>query len=186
MVKNAYSYIKQNIRKNLKEKLIAWRKQNSIVKINKPTDIGRARKLGYKDKKGYVVCRVKIRRGGHKRTRPRKGRKTKNLTIRKNLKMNYRWISESRAQRKFTNLEVLNSYQIGKDGQHYFYEIIMIDSSKPEILNSEKIKWIATKKNKNRVFRGLTSAGKKARGLRKHNKRKVKDKRKIRKIKKKS
>jgi len=163
---NAYSYIKENIRKNLKEKLIAWRKSNSIVKLDKPTDIGRARNLGYKDKKGIVVVRVKLRRGGHKRTRPNKGRKTANLSVRKNLKMNYRWIAESRAGKKYKNLEVLNSYQVGKDGVHYFYEVILVDPERNEIKKSKDLKWISKNKNRNRVFRGLTSAGKKSRGLR--------------------
>ena len=81
--------------------------------------------------------------------------------------MNYRWVAEQRAQRKFTNLEVLNSYKIGKDGQHYFFEIILIDPQRHEIKKDKTISWITNKKNKRRVFRGLTSAGKKSRGLRK-------------------
>jgi len=172
-MKSAYSYIKQNIRKNLKDKLISWRKDKSIMKISKPTNIGRARNLGYKDKKGFIMVRVKVKRGGHKRPRPKGGRRSKRMTIRKSLKMNYRWIAEQRAQRKFTNLEVLNSYKIGKDGQHYFYEIILIDPERPEIKSDPAINWISNKKNKRRVFRGLTSAGKKSRGLRKKGKTKT-------------
>ena len=163
---NAYKYIKENIRKNLKKKLIAWRKQNSITKIDKPTDIGRARNLGYKDKKGFIVARVRVRRGGHKRPRPKKGRKSSKQTIRKTLKMNYRWIAEQRAQRKFTNLEVLNSYLIGKDGVSYFFEIILVDPEREEIKKDKTINWICSKKNRSRVFRGLTSAAHKSRGLR--------------------
>ena len=125
-----------------------------------------ARKLGYKDKKGFVVVRVRVKRGGHKRPRPKKGRKSKNLTIRKTLKMNYRWIAEYRAQKKYKNLEVLNSYLIAKDGQHYFYEIILVDPTKPEIKADKTINWICSNKNRKRAFRGLTSAAKKARGLR--------------------
>ncbi len=165
-MKSAYSYIKESIRKNLKEKLIAWRKDKAIVKLEKPTDIGRARKLGYKDKKGFVVVKVRVKRGGRKRPKRKKGRRSKRQTIRKTLKMSYRWVAESRAQRKFTNLEVLNSYMIGKDGQHYFYEVILIDKNRPEIKKSE-LSWIAKPENKKRVLRGLTSAGKKSRGLRK-------------------
>jgi len=166
-MKSAYKYLKESIRENLKEKLIAWRKDKAIVKLEKPTDTGRARNLGYKDKKGFVVVRVRVKRGGHKRPKRRKGRRSKRQTIRKTLKMSYRWIAESRAQRKFTNLEVLNSYQVGKDGQHYFYEVIMVDPSRPEIKKDKTINWICNKENKGRVFRGLTSAGKKSRGLRK-------------------
>ncbi len=167
MAKPAYSYIKQNIKESLKEKLIAWRKSKAIVKINKPTDIGRARTLGYKDKKGFVIVRVRLKRGGRKRPKPGKGRRSKRQTTRKILKMNYRWVAESRAQRKFKNLEVLNSYKIGKDGKHYFFEVIMLDPNKPEIKKDKNLAWITKPENKRRVFRGLTSAGKKSRGLRK-------------------
>ena len=79
--------------------------------------------------------------------------------------MSYQWIAEQRASRKYTNLEVLNSYQVGKDGQHYFFEIIMIDPSMPEIKSSE-LSWICNTENRGRAFRGLTSAANKSRGLR--------------------
>ena len=80
--------------------------------------------------------------------------------------MSYQWVAEQRVQRKFRNLEVLNSYNIGKDGLYYFYEVILVDPSKPEIKNDRTISWITQKQNKNRVMRGLTSAAKKSRGLR--------------------
>ena len=162
---NAYDYIKQNLRNSLKEKLIEWRRAGSFVKLEKPSDIGRARALGYKDKKGFVIIRVKLIRGGRKRSVANKRRRSKRKTNRKTLKMNYQWVAEQRATRRYTNLEVLNSYQIGKDGQHYFFEVIMIDPERPEIQNSE-LSWICKPENRKRAFRGLTSAAKKSRGLR--------------------
>ena len=80
--------------------------------------------------------------------------------------MSYRWIAEQRAQKKFPNLEVLNSYNLAKDGKHYFYDVILVDYSKPEIKNDKTMNWITKKTNRHRVHRGLTSAGKKSRGLR--------------------
>lgn len=164
--KSAYKYIKENVRNNIRDKLVAWRRQNSVQKIDKPTDLSRARNLGYKDKKGFVVARVKIKRGGRKKTRPKRGRRSKRQTNRKNLKMSYQWVCELRASKKFKNLEVLNSYQIAKDGKHYFYEVILIDPERPEIKKDKNFKWITEKTNKKRTERGLTSAGKKSRGLR--------------------
>jgi len=165
-----YKYIKQAWKKPdkkiLRERMIQWRKSGAFTKVDKPLRLDRARALGYKDKKGFVIIRVRLKRGGHKRPRPNKGRRSKRLTARKTLKMNYKWIAEQRAARKFKNLEVLNSYQIGKDGIHYFFEIIMIDPSKPEIKKDKKLNWICQPANKGRTFRGLTSAGKKSRGLR--------------------
>lgn len=171
MAEGMYHYIgeawKKPGRELLHEKLIKWRAGNSIERVEKPLRLDRARALGYKDKKGFVVARVRLKRGGRRRTRVGvKGRKSRKQSIRKTLKMNYRWVAEIRAAKKYTNLEVLNSYWVGKDGKYYFYEIIMIDPSRPEIKNDDVLKWIANKKNQNRAERGLTSAARKSRGLR--------------------
>ncbi len=153
--------------KTLRQRMIDWRKSNAVVKLDKPLRLDRAHSLGYKAKKGFVIARVRIKRGGRKRPKPGKGRRSKRQTTKKILKMSYQWVAEQRAARKFTNLEVLNSYKIGKDGKYYFYEIILVDYSRPEIKSDKNMKWITKKKNQGRVFRGLTSAGKKSRGLRK-------------------
>jgi large subunit ribosomal protein L15e len=170
MVKGLYHYIRQAWKKPdkkiLREKMVLWRKEYVFTKIENPTRIDRARALGYKAKKGFVIIRIRIRRGGHKRPRPNKGRRSKRLHTNKNLKMNYKWIAEQRVSKKFSNLEVLNSYFVGKDGQHYFYEVICVDPSRPEIKNDKTINWITKPTNQNRPERGLTSAAKKSRGLR--------------------
>lgn len=146
--------------------MVEWRKSGVFTVVDKPLRTDRARALGYKGKKGFVVVRVRVKRGGHKRPRPNKGRRSKRLHARKNLKMSYKWIAESRAERKFKNLIVLNSYLIGKDGINAFYEVIMIDPKRPEIANDKKMKWTQDSANKKRAARGLTSAAKKSRGLR--------------------
>ena len=61
---------------------------------------------------------------------------------------------------------MLNSYNVGKDGKYYFYEVILVDYSRPEIISDKNQNWICKKTNQHRVHRGLTSAGKKSRGLR--------------------
>ncbi|MBU2612749.1 MAG: 50S ribosomal protein L15e [Nanoarchaeota archaeon] len=170
MAHGLYHYLREAWKKpdtkTLRERMTEWRAGNVFTKVEKPLRLDRARGLGYKDKKGFVVIRVRIRRGGHKRPRPNKGRRSKRLHTNKNLKMSYKWIAEQRVSKKFTNLEVLNSYNIGKDGMHYFFEVICVDPTKPEIKNDKTINWISKKENKNRPERGLTSAGKKSRGLR--------------------
>lgn len=162
---NAYDYIKQNLKNSLKERLVEWRKQPVFVKLEKPSNIGRARSLGYKDKKGFVIIRVKIIRGGRVRNVHNKRRRSKRKSVRKVLKMSYQWVAESRAAKKYTNLEVLNSYQVGKDGMHYFYEIIMVDPQRPEIKSDPNYSFLSRPENRGRAFRGLTSAAKKSRGL---------------------
>ena len=153
-------------KKTLQERMTAWRKTGVFTKVEKPLRLDRARSLGYKAKKGFVMIRIRIKRGGHKKPRPNKGRRSKRLTPRLTLKMNYKWIAESRVSKKFKNLEVLNSYPVGKDGMHFFYEVICIDPSKPEIKSDKQLSWITKPGHKKRVLRGLTSAAKKSRGLR--------------------
>jgi large subunit ribosomal protein L15e len=171
MTKGLYHYLreawKKPDKKVLRERMIEWRKSGVFTKVKKPLRIDRARALGYKAKKGFVIIRIRVKRGGHKRPRPNKGRRSKRLHTRKNLGMNYKWIAEQRVGRKYTNLEVLNSYMVGKDGVHYFYEVICVDPTKPEIKSDKVINWIGKKANTKRPMRGLTSAAKKSRGLRK-------------------
>ena len=170
MVKGLYHYLreawKKPDKKLLRERMIEWRKSGVFTKVEKPLRIDRARALGYRDKKGFIVIRIRIKRGGHKRPRPNKGRRTKRLHTRKTLKMSYKWIAEQRVGRKYKNLEVLSSYLIGKDGINYFYEVICVDPEKNEIKSDRKINWITKGTNQNRPMRGLTSAAKKSRGLR--------------------
>lgn len=170
-MKGLYHYIRNAWKKpdvkTLRERMIEWRRSEAVVKVDKPLRLDRARSLGYKAKKGVIVARVRVVRGGHKRSRPNKGRQIRKLTIRKNLDLNYKAIAERRAQAKFKNLEVLNSYNIGKDGKYYFYEVILVDPRRQEIQNDKQLSFICNPKNKNRVLRGLTSSQKKSRGLRK-------------------
>src|SRR3989338_6887844 len=171
MTQGLYYHIKQAWKNpneiRLRELMTKWRSEPAVFKIEKPTRLDKARTLGYKAKKGFVMARVRIKRGGKQRERTNKARKPKKHTIRLVLKMNYRWIAEQRAQKYFNNLEVINSYQVGKDGKYYFFEVILVDYSKPEIINDRTINWICNPTNRNRVYRGLTSAAKKSRGLRK-------------------
>lgn len=168
MAKGFYHYLKQAWKKpdkgTLRKRMVEWRASEVFTKVDKPLRLDRARALGYKDKKGFIIIRVRVIRGGHKRERPNKGRRGKRMHTHKNLMMSYQWIAEQRVANKYNGLEVLNSYLIGKDGMHYFYEVICVDPTKPEIKNDNTINWIVN--NKKRAIRGLTSAAKKSRGLR--------------------
>ncbi len=136
----------------------------SVVRIPKPTKLARARRLGYKAKQGVVVVRVRVRKGGRRKPRPSRGRKPKRMGVLKFTPgKSLQWMAEERAARKYPNLEVLNSYWVASDGRYEYYEVIMIDPHHPVIKSDPQLSQI---KAKGRVFRGLTSAGKKARGLR--------------------
>ena len=155
------------VKEIMKQRAIEWRRQPTIVRVERPTRLDRARKLGYKAKQGFVVVRVRVRRGWLKRPRPKAGRRPKRMGVTKiKLAKSLRLIAEERAARRFPNLEVLNSYWVWEDGRHKWYEIIMVDPHHPVIQSDENINWICESVHQGRVFRGLTSAGKKMRGLR--------------------
>jgi len=150
----------------MKQRLIEWRKEPAIVRIEKPTRLDRARKLGFKAKQGFIIVRVRVRRGGLRKQRPKAGRRPKRMGVKKykpakSLKL----IAEERAARKFPNLEVLNSYWVGEDGRHKWFEVIFVDPHHPVVKADKNINWICNSSHKGRVFRGLTSSGKKIRGL---------------------
>ena len=161
------SYVKEL----MKERLPRWRRQPVIVRIDKPTRIDRARSLGYKAKTGYVVARIRVRRGSRRKSRFKNGRDPKRMGVKKiSGEKSIQRMAEERVARKYPNLEVLNSYWVWEDGKAKYYEVIMVDPQCPTIKNDNSINWICSNKHTRRAHRGLTSAGKKGRGLNKNGK----------------
>lgn len=150
-----------------RSRLIDWRAQPATLRVARPTRLDRARALGYRAKPGIIIVRQRVERGGRMREAIRAGRKPKKFRHRKILAMNYQAVAEQRAAQAFPNCEVLNSYYLAQDGHHYWYEIIMLDRAHPQIKHDHYLSWIARPSQKGRVFRGLTSAAKRYRGLRK-------------------
>ncbi|OGM02470.1 50S ribosomal protein L15e [Candidatus Woesearchaeota archaeon RBG_13_36_6] len=148
------------------QRLIKWRREPVTLRINRPTRLDKARSLGYKAKPGFVIVRQRVIRGGKQRPKFSGGRRSKHMRRRLVLAKNYQQIAEERANKKFLNCEVLNSYEVAKDGKHYWYEIILIDKNHPAIKADPNLKWISENKHTRRVYRGLTSAARKSRGLR--------------------
>ena len=72
-------------------------------------------------------------------------------------------MAEERVAKHYPNMEVLNSYKVGADGKHIYYEVIIVDRSNPAIIKDRGTSWVCDEKG--RAFRGKTSAGKKGRGL---------------------
>ncbi len=157
---------KESLGKTWNQRLIQWRKEPVITRIDKPTRIDRARSLGYKAKQGFVLVRVRVNKGVSKRPKITGGRRPKRFGSYYPKDKSKNVIAEQKVARKFLNLEVLNSYWIGEDGQHKWFECILIDPNHPVIKSDPHINWISQPQHKNRTFRGLTSAGKKSRGLR--------------------
>jgi large subunit ribosomal protein L15e len=122
-----------------------------LAKIERPTNLARARTLGFKAKKGdYIIIRVRMRRGQRKRPEPMGGRKPgKNIRF-LSPGVSLQRSAEQKAARKYRNMEVLNSYWVGEDGQKKYFEVIMVN---PKIMQIRKT----------RAFRGLTSSAMKGR-----------------------
>ncbi|GAB4325865.1 MAG: 50S ribosomal protein L15e [Promethearchaeota archaeon] len=179
MVKSGYKYVSETFMKHERsfgtpnwERLVKMRRRKKAVhRVPKPTNVARARSLGYRAKQGFVIVQSRVKKGTREKPRPKKGRKPHAMGVTKyTAKKSKRWIAEERAARKYPNLEVLNSYYVAEDGRYKWYEVIMVDPHHPSIIADPKINWIGVGANKGRVFRGLTSAGKKSRGLHKKGK----------------
>ena len=177
----ASKYIKETIQKEFKkeknddynykklytDRLIKYRHtKEAILRLDKPTNLPRARELGYKAKQGFIVVLAKIRKGSGLIRRPVNGRKPKRMGVNKiTRRISIQRMAEIRSATKYPGLEVLNSYLIGEDGQQKYYEIILVDPTHPRIMSDKDINWICWPQNKGRAYKGITSAGKKNRGL---------------------
>jgi len=150
-------------RELVKSRLPEWRRDPAILRIERPTRLDRARSIGYKAKKGFLVVRVKLLRGGRRRPKPSGGRVPSKLTRRKNLSISYQRIAEERANKNFKNCEVLNSYYVAKDGRYAWYEVILVERSL--VSRYKGYEWLAGKSNRGRVYRGKTLSGRRSRGL---------------------
>ncbi|MDY6966971.1 MAG: 50S ribosomal protein L15e [Halobacteriota archaeon] len=147
-------------------RLQKWRREPTVARIERPTRLDRARSLGYKAKQGIIVARTRIRRGSRRKSRYIRGRRTKHMGMHKiTPAKSLQRIAEERTARRFPNLEVLNSYWVGEDGRHKWFEVILVDPNHPVIKSDPNLNWICDPSNKGRAFRGKTSAGKRGRGL---------------------
>jgi len=110
-----------------RKRLALWRKQQAIVRIEKPTRIERARSLGYKEDKKSIVVRVRVRKGNPYRPRPKAGRRPKRMGVKQwTYKIGDQAIAERRAQLKYSNMRVVGSYLAGEDGVYKWYEVILV------------------------------------------------------------
>jgi large subunit ribosomal protein L15e len=175
MAKSLYHNLRETWRKPDKgfqsinwQRHIEWRKGASFERVERPLRLDRARALGYKAKQGIVVVRARVRRGGLRKKRFTAGRAPSKMGVNKiTMRKNIQWIAEERTARKYPNMQVLNSYWVGEDGRNKYYEVILADPSHPSIAKDKQYAYLTDPSNKRRVLRGRTSAGQKARGLRK-------------------
>jgi len=123
---------KADLQLYLRQLAIKWRREPTVHRVEHPTRLDRARALGYKAKQGYVVVRVRIRKGGARKPRPRSGRRQKAMGVNRYTRaMSLRNIAEEKAKKKYPNLRVMNSYYVWEDGRHHWFETILRDPHNP-------------------------------------------------------
>ncbi len=154
-----------------RQRLVQWRREPVYQRVDRPTRLDAARRLGYKAKQGVTIMRTRVRRGGLRKGKIHMKRKPSKAGIKKiTMGKSIQRIAEERVDRRHPNMEVLNSYWVGEDGRHKWYEVILVDRSHPQILADKELSFVAGPSHRSRAQRGKTSAGKRGRGLHKKGK----------------
>ncbi|KAG0007256.1 60S ribosomal protein L15, partial [Podila clonocystis] len=172
----AYKYLEELAKKKqsdvmrflLRVRCWEYRQLNVIHRASRPSRPDKARRLGYKAKQGYVIYRIRVRRGGRKKPVAKGatfgkpgGHGVNQLKYQRSLQAT----AEERVGRKCGNLRVLNSYWVNQDSTYKYFEVILVDPSHKAIRRDARINWIVNPVHKRREARGLTSATKKNRGF---------------------
>merc|ERR1712050_378857 len=151
-------------------RLRSWhfRQLPAIHRASRPSRPEKARLMGYKAKQGYVIYRVRVRRGCRKRLAPKGatyGKPVHEGVNQLKFQRRIQSVAEERAGKAMGGLRVLNSYWVAQDSTYKYYEVLMVDPHHKVIRRDPAMQWITKPTHKHRETRGLTSAGKKSRGL---------------------
>uniref|UniRef100_A0A7E4UUY6 Ribosomal protein L15 n=1 Tax=Panagrellus redivivus TaxID=6233 RepID=A0A7E4UUY6_PANRE len=179
VIMGAYKYMQEIWRKKQSDvmrylqRVRTWqyRQLAAIHRAPRPTRPEKAHRLGYKAKQGkyrlirlfsmYSFCESsRLLTKGQTYGKP-KTHGVNQLKFARNLQS----VAESRVGRRCGGLRVLNSYWIGQDSTFKFFEVILLDPAHKVIRNNPDTQWITKAVHKHREMRGLTSAGRKSRGL---------------------
>merc|ERR1712183_840501 len=173
----AYKYMSEIYRKKqsdvlrylLRIRCWQYRQLTKVHRVPRSTRPDKARRLGYKNKQGFVIYRIAMRRGGRKRPVPKgcpygKPKTSGGVKQQKPVR-NLQSIAEERVGRRVQGLRVLSSYWVGQDSTYKYFEVIMIDIHHKAITRDPKINWMCGNVQKHRELRGLTTAGKSSRDL---------------------
>jgi large subunit ribosomal protein L15e len=124
--------------------------------------------LGYRAKQGYVIYRIRVRRGNRKKQVPKgctygkpKHHGVNQIKPIRSLQA----VAEERVGRRIGSLRVLNSYWVAQDSTYKYFEVILLDPFHKAIRRDPRAQWICKPVHKHREMRGKTSAGRKSRGL---------------------
>ncbi|KAL1916071.1 60S ribosomal protein eL15 [Calcarisporiella thermophila] len=172
----AYKYLEELYKKKqsdvmrflLRVRCWEYRQLNVIHRASRPSRPDKARRLGYKAKQGYVIYRIRVRRGGRKKPVPKGqtyGKPVRQGVTQLKYQKSLRVTAEERVGRRCGNLRVLNSYWINSDSTYKYFEVILVDPNHKAIRRDPRINWICNPVHKHREARGLTAIGRKSRGI---------------------
>jgi len=123
-VRHGRNRLKQGLRNPVAENA-EWRREGSVVRLEHPTRIDRARNLGYKAKQGIALyASYKAEVAGN----PVRAREE---SLPDGGQPDHPWKKSSANCRrtcsvKYPNMEVLNSYWVGQDGKQKWFEVILV------------------------------------------------------------
>lgn len=127
-----HKYVNQSFQDSMKRRTEAFRKrirdwndQEGIIRVEKPTNIARARELGYRASREIIVVRVRVRKGKRVREPADLGRKPAKNRKKENPGKKWQWFAEVKAWKKHRNMKLIGSYYAGADGMHSYYEVIL-------------------------------------------------------------
>merc|ERR1712131_92003 len=125
--------------------IVEARQNDEVHRVERPTYLERARKLGYKAKQGYSIWVVKIGKGDA--FRDYNNGNTRGKCVNAGIhqikpSLNKQAEAEQIIGKKLGSLRVLGSYKIGCDLKSHYFEVIMVDPMHNAIRNDYKINWI--------------------------------------------
>lgn len=119
---------------DIASRVVLLRRSPTIVRLERPSRLDRARMLGYRAKQGVIVVRIKVSRGGMRKKRPTSGRRPKHLgVLRIKAAISTQKVAERRVSQRYSNMKMLGSYPLWSDGKWSWYECILIDLKHPSI-----------------------------------------------------
>jgi large subunit ribosomal protein L15e len=136
----AYKYLEELYKKKqsdvmrflLRVRCWEYRQLNVVHRASRPSRPDKARRLGYKAKQGYVIYRVRVRRGNRKRMAKKGatyGKPVNQGVTQLKFQRSLRSVAEERVGVRCPNLRVLNSYWVNQDATYKFFEVILVDPS---------------------------------------------------------
>ncbi|XP_045142181.1 60S ribosomal protein L15-like [Echinops telfairi] len=115
----------------------------------------KACRLGCKAKQHYVIDRIHLRHGGQKCPGPKSatyGKPVHHALIQLKFSRSLQCVAEERAECHSGALRVLNSYWVGEDSMHKFFEVNFIDPCHKAIRRNPDTQWITKPLHKHKAI----------------------------------